>query len=488
LAAWVAVGVAFGALLFTIAMLRRHAQLGGYDQGYFQQAAWLIAHGKPPFVTVRGLYLLGDHASPIFYVMALPARFVASGPFLLGVQSFALGLGVAPLAAFSRRVAGLGRALTAAIVAAYVFFPALHNVNVADMHPEAVAVPALLTAVLAYRLRRPAWFWPMFVVALACKEDFTIVGIFFGLWMILEGARRWGAGVLALSVVWFEVDTRMVMPHFAGAFIQTSFLSRYGTTSGAIVAHLVEHPVGVLGDLGTSANGLFALDLLVPLLFLPLLAPRLLAPVLPLELLYLLSDRAAAHTIYYQYTAAVQPFVFLAAAMALARLRDAGSARSGGGWGAHRGDRRADGVRLVRRVLGGTLAGALVAVSVGAWVQLADDRPALKPWAWGRSDATVLARTAAVRLVPPDAAVAASPRMWQLLSSRTGLYNYPNPWAAYPQRKDPVPLATRQQAVTYIVVDASDLPGDLSEDLAVRAPALGFRKIFDEKGIEVLRR
>ena len=47
------------AVLYGLAMLRQHKPIGGYDIAYFRQAAWLVGHGKPPFVTLRGIHLLG---------------------------------------------------------------------------------------------------------------------------------------------------------------------------------------------------------------------------------------------------------------------------------------------------------------------------------------------------------------------------------------------------------------------------------------------
>ena len=64
----------------------------------------------------------------------------------------------------------------------------------------------------------------------------------------------------------------------------------------------------------------FTIAILAPVLFVPLLAPKYLLPALPIQLLYLVSDRPAAHTIADQYTVAIMGFVFVAAAMALMGL------------------------------------------------------------------------------------------------------------------------------------------------------------------------
>ena len=64
---WVVLfGVGVFVVYFLHLQLRRVAQLGAYafDLGIFQQAVWLMAQGKAPFVTVRGMNILGDHFTP----------------------------------------------------------------------------------------------------------------------------------------------------------------------------------------------------------------------------------------------------------------------------------------------------------------------------------------------------------------------------------------------------------------------------------------
>ncbi len=74
---YTAIGVILSAITVFIGylmwlQLRRYAQLGAYafDLDIFQQAVWLMAQGKIPFVTVRGMNILGDHFTPILYLIA----------------------------------------------------------------------------------------------------------------------------------------------------------------------------------------------------------------------------------------------------------------------------------------------------------------------------------------------------------------------------------------------------------------------------------
>lgn len=307
-------------VLFGLALARAHHLEGGYDFGYFRQAAWLIAHGRAPFVTLRGLYLLGDHASPIFYVMALPTRFLPPIPTFVAMQSLALAVGIVPLHRIARELARLSRWPTIALLVAYGLYPAMQNVNLADFHPEAVAVPALIGAAYFGLTRR---WWPYglcVVVALACREDMAIAIFSLGLLLLVERLKWPGLATMAVGAAVWIIDTRVVQPHYAGQFVQAALLAHYGHNVGQIVENMVLNPDRVARDLFTARNLNYAIALLAPVLLLPLLAPRYLIPALPLQALYLISGRPEAHTIVNQYTVVSIAFVFVAAAMGLGRL------------------------------------------------------------------------------------------------------------------------------------------------------------------------
>jgi uncharacterized membrane protein len=54
--------------------------------------------------------------------------------------------------------AGLKENQAIAIVIVYLLYPVLYNSNLCDFHPDTIAVPAILTAVLAARKGKLIWF------------------------------------------------------------------------------------------------------------------------------------------------------------------------------------------------------------------------------------------------------------------------------------------------------------------------------------------
>lgn len=463
-------GAAFAGL-FLVAMLRAHTLAGGYDLGYFTQAAWLIARGDTPFVTIRGLHLLGDHTYPIFWPMAWLTGVLPTIPTLLAIQSAALAAGILPLWRICRRIAGLGMGATVAVIVSYAAFPALHNVNLADFHPETLAVPFLLGAVLFALTDRWVPYAACVVVVLASREDLSLVVTFLGVLLLFdEGRRRAGLATVLAGLAWLVLTTQVIQPYFAGSFVHVAFLDAYGSSIGEIAATMAGDPGRVLGDLFTAQNAKFVVAMLAPVLFLPLLAPRFLIPVIPLEILYLLSSREAAHTIESQYTVSAIAFVFVATAMAVPRL-DGLLAR----------------VPVVPRWVP---AAALVVAAVAGHTRLANDSLLERPWSWRTRDQVDQARIAAAERIPDGAAVSASDRVWPLIAERRALYNFPGPWRDYPPGDDPVPLDQRRREVEYLFVDTADgaqWTPDRAAALEELTEELGARLTFDRAGILLYR-
>jgi uncharacterized membrane protein len=456
--------LALFAVLWALALLRHWTLLGSYDLAYFEQASWLLRHGHEPFVTVRGIHLLGDHGSALMYPIAFTAGWLGV-PGLLGIQSAALASGVVPLWLIGRRLAGLSTTTATALAAAYALYPALSNVGLYDFHPEALAVPALLTA--AYLGLRPGSSGlPLYIAAiaapLAAREDLAVPVIALGILVATQGKRRLGLATAAAGLVWLAIDLTVVLPHFAGGdYVQGNRFSQYGDTLGEAVRYMLTHPHKVLGDVATKPNLRVLVGLFGPVLFLPLhpKSVKYLLPGLPLQTAYLFSNVEAAHTLTAQYTVSTIPFVFLATAFALRRPR------------------------------------LMVVAALAGFLVFATASPRHTPWNWARRDSVDHARLQAVELVPDDAPVSATTRMWPLLADRRNLYPFPMPMEPYVAfSEDRLTPGQRLEHTRYVVLDTADteqwtplLQQFRDRYLAPDNP-FGFQIVYDDEGIVVYRR
>ncbi|MDQ1519985.1 MAG: hypothetical protein QOI55_1058, partial [Actinomycetota bacterium] len=74
-------------VFFRLGALRqdRHGTFG-FDLGIYDQATWLLAFFRRPFITVRGLDVFGHHATPGLWLFA-PLYWMGGGPkALLALQ------------------------------------------------------------------------------------------------------------------------------------------------------------------------------------------------------------------------------------------------------------------------------------------------------------------------------------------------------------------------------------------------------------------
>ena len=200
-------------ILFTCSSLR-HAlfQSTAFDLGIFDNALYLISQGQEPFVAFRGIHILGDHAAFILYPLALLYKIYPDVHWLFAIQAIALSLGALPTWYLARH-AGLKEIQATAIACAYLLYPVVFNTNLFDFHPEVMALPAILAAVLAARLEHLGWFCLAIISILSCKAVLSMTVAAMGLWLLVfEQRRLCGAIALVMGIAWFAIATQSIIP------------------------------------------------------------------------------------------------------------------------------------------------------------------------------------------------------------------------------------------------------------------------------------
>ena len=456
---WSATALLF-ALLVALSLARARSLDGGAELGEFTQAAWLVARGAAPFVTITDTHLLAEQAAFVFYPIAWSTRVLPIIPTLLVVQSAVLALGVIPLWWLARWVAKLRVGAATVLVVAYMLYPALHDLNLADFHPEVVALPALLAAALFGLTDR----WRAYAVAVAvillCRADLGLAVAALGIVLAVEGRRRAGAWSMAVGIGWTLLAVLVVQPHFGdGVFIHADAFTTYGDTPWAIFGSILTSPVQVLGDLTSEQNFDVAVVLLAPVAFLPVLAPRFLLPILPLEALYLLADTPTGEATRPEHTIAITAFIFLATTFALARI----------------GRQSVSRVSVDRRILG-----ALLFASAVFFVRDAASSPYRHPWDWGGRDAVDAARLEAADLVGPFAPVRASSSLLPLLGEREGVYLLDTDGNPHVRR-----AAEDAYAIVFDAEAASDWDDEARRRFHGGLERSGFERISTDEGVWV---
>jgi uncharacterized membrane protein len=310
------------AIILFICSSVRHLlfQSAAFDLGIFDQAVYLISQGLPPISSFLGFHYLGDHAAWSVYLLALLYRIYPSVYWLLAVQAICLALGVVPTWLLARQ-AGLTPALSEAIAIAYLLYPLIFNINLFDFHPEVMALPVILAAILAARLGQTIWFCAAVLFVLGCKAVLSLTVAAMGIWLLLfEQRRLCGAIALVAGVIWFLVTTQWIIPLFSGS--EAAAVGRYDYLGDAVLdiaQNLFLKP-------GIVLSKVFSLDTLeyLALLLSPLiwgLSPKHLAPLIgaiPPITLNILSNSFAQRNLVHQYSLPILPFLLVAVISGLA--------------------------------------------------------------------------------------------------------------------------------------------------------------------------
>lgn len=454
------------AVLALLALARLRAGDAGTDLASYKQAAWHVRSGRSPFLTIPGAHLTALNGALAFYPIALLTRFFPLAHTLLVVQSAALALGVLPLWKIVRQVVPLRVGTAAAVVAAYCIYPPVQNLNLADFHPVALALPALMAALQFGIQGRLVRFGLCAAWVVACRADLSLAIVGVGVLLALRGNRRVGAVTAAAGAVWLALAlTVEALGSGAGGLVYPNAYAAYGDQGPAsVIVALFRDPSSVIGVALNERNFGVAVFLLAPLAFLPFLSIRHVAPILPLHFFYIVGD-IPDDVVRSQLTVAVIPFLFLATAEALSRLGRLGVER----------------VAINSRIIGALLLAAGV-----FFVRDAASSPYREPWDWGSRTPAARARAAASTLVEDEWAVRASPKALPGLAERTRLYGFA-------KASEPDPQVSAADDVVAIIIDEELVPDWSLLDWSEYGKGLEFfsfvpEPVFNDAGVRLYLR
>lgn len=311
-ALWLMIAYYF-ALFCTLSLYRyNHFGTGIFDLGIFDQATWLISHGKPLFLSSRGMNAFGDHFSVVLYLLAPLYHLWDSPNTLLVLQTFACAIGAYPIYLLARKRTGSYRIATLFSVA-YLLCPSLQGINSFDFHPESLAIPMFLFACWFMETKRPIPLILSLLPTLLCKETMGLTVICVGVLAFFMTNR--GAGVIIILIGAIgqivSLETMRYVNHGQPS-AYASLYSAFGSSLPQIAWNLISHPFHTISVLASVGNLAYICEILFPLGFLSLFAPRFLLPAIPAFLANMLSNRDAMQMVYFQYDATIIPFLFYA--------------------------------------------------------------------------------------------------------------------------------------------------------------------------------
>jgi uncharacterized membrane protein len=310
--------VGISTLILLISSIARHELFNsGGDLAFFDQCVYLISQGEQPISSTLGFHVLADHAAWILYFVALLYKIYPSVYWLFGVQSTALALGAVPTYFLSIKE-GLTKNQAITIAAAYLLYPLIYNANLLEFHPDTIAVPTLLTAVLAARTKKIVWFCVSVLIILGCKAVLSLTVVAMGVWLLLfEKRRLYGVIAIISGSAWFVIANKIIIPFFGSeAALVSRHFYRYsylGNSFSETLKIMLFQPQIIISNIFSMINLEYLSFLLAPIIW--GLTPKYMTPLIgaiPCLALNILSNHPSQKNLIWHYSLPVIPFLMLA--------------------------------------------------------------------------------------------------------------------------------------------------------------------------------
>lgn len=311
-------------IYFTITSFLRYDNFytGRFDLGNMVQTVWNTAQGRIFVLTnpngIDEISRLAFHADFIL-IFLTPFYFIWSNPkMLLFIQTIAVGLGSFFIFFIAKDILK-NKTLALAFSFAFLINPSIQRANLYDFHPVTLAILFLLGAFYFYYKKKYLYFSIFAILASITKEEIWLITALFGIFFfVFQKKRLFGAAVFIISVsaftalIWYLIPQALGSAHFA-----LSYYSEFGDSPTQIIKTIIFTPQKIIGILLTQNRLNYLNQLFFPVGFLSLASPLFLVFTVPDLLINLLSSNSQLHQIYYQYTAPINPFIFIAAIMSV---------------------------------------------------------------------------------------------------------------------------------------------------------------------------
>ncbi len=320
------VGFAFTSFLIYLRVKQYFELQTMYDMTVEANVAWHMVHGPWFFNSLDHDSFLGGHFSLVFFLIGAIYRWAQHPITLLVIQSLALGGG-----AVAVYYVALARKTTTSVavlaMALYMFNPYTHHISAHDFHLSPLAIPAILWMLYFIDSTQPWKAGAAALLSFTIEESILLPLVGVGLYLIAFRPqwRMFGLGLAFLSLTYFVVITKVMMPMFIpgrGLF----FWDRYANLGGSLneaVHNLLSHPVWAAMEALIRRNQyVYLLYFLIPVAFLPVFSLQEACLLMaPLTIMFLSQD-PGMYKLGFHYSALALPFLFYGVVYGLSKLSD----------------------------------------------------------------------------------------------------------------------------------------------------------------------
>lgn len=303
---------------------------GRFDLGNMDQTVWNTSRGRIFQTTdpngTQIISRLAFHADFILVLLA-PLYLLWSDPkMLLLLQTVILAFGAIFIFKIAKHVTE-NKILALVFSFAYLINPSVNYTNFYDFHAVTLATTFLLGCIYFFFKGKRLLFLLFALLAALTKEQVWIIVSLFGFVLTFENIfsfvktkrikiNSFVYGLLLFIIplfifyflVWIAIPTTHGQNHFA-----LTYYSDFGATPTSIVKNIIFNPFKTFSIIFQNGRLAYLWQLFSPLGLLSFVSPLFLIFTLPDLIINLLSNNSQLHQIYYQYSATITPFIFIAA-------------------------------------------------------------------------------------------------------------------------------------------------------------------------------
>lgn len=315
-------------LYFTITSFLRldNFHAGRLDLGNMVQTVWNTMQGRIFLFTnpdgTNTLSRLAFHAdfllvflSPLYAIWPHPKM-------LLLIQTFVVGSGAFFVYVIGKSIIkNKNIALTFALT--YLLNPAIQRTNLYDFHAVTLATTFLLGTYYFYIKKNYKYFALFALLSALCKEQIWLIIALFGILLFIQQKKRLLGATVSLGsigifyfLIWYAIPQALGSQHFALAYY-----SDFGDSPSKVILTVLLSPQKILNIIFQPNRINYLIQLFSPHGYLSLLSPAFLLFAIPDLLINLLSSKQLFRELYYQYTATISPFIFIAAIQSVVLIK-----------------------------------------------------------------------------------------------------------------------------------------------------------------------
>lgn len=192
------------------------------DNVYFDTALWKVASGLAPIVrhnTLGQINILGDHFHPTIFLFSLLYLITPRQEIIFWGMSVVYGL-----SALLGLIIGFklvkSRFTVLTLIITYFLYLGTQNAFIYGFHEVNLMPLFFLLTMAGLVFDKKIIYWWGLGVLLLTKESYTIVGVMTGIfvWLSFPQKRKMAIVTITLSIVYFLVVTKFVIPSFSGRY------------------------------------------------------------------------------------------------------------------------------------------------------------------------------------------------------------------------------------------------------------------------------